>query len=444
MQQYKIEQLDLQALKPNPRNARTHSKKQIHQIAASIKEFGFTNPILVDRDGVIIAGHGRAAAAKKLNLGTVPVLRIEHLTEAQKRAYVLADNRLAEKAGWDKEILRIELGELAVMDLSFELELTGFETAEIDAIIEGDAMPARDPADEVPSVEDGPPMTRRGDLWILGDHRLYCGDAREAASYQALLGGERVRLVFSDPPYNVPIDGHVCGLGSVKHREFAFAAGEMSRSEFVAFLQAVFSQLAAVSLDGAIHFHCMDWRHMREILEAGEAVYTELKNLCVWTKDNGGMGSFYRSQHELVFVWKHGNAPHVNTIELGRFGRYRTNVWPYAGINTLKKGRKAELAMHPTVKPVALVMDAIKDASRRGDLVLDCFGGSGTTLIAAEKSGRRARLIEFDERYCDVIVRRWEQLTGGVADRVPSGDEARGSGGNSLLSVDERAELALL
>jgi DNA modification methylase len=408
-----IEMAPIAALKAWKRNARTHSQKQIQQIAASIKEFGFNNPILIDQENSILAGHGRWAAASALGLDEVPVLRVEHMSAEQKRAYVLADNRLAEKAGWDEDTLRIELGELSALELDFDVEITGFATAEIDLLIDGPTKLAKaDPADAQPAVAEGVAVTRRGDLWRLGEHLLFCGDSRARSSYGALLAGEKARLVFADPPYNVPIEGHVCGLGSVKHREFACASGEMSRGEFVAFLTTIFQRLSEVSVDGAIHYQCMDWRHASEMLEAGHAVYSGLKNVCVWVKDNGGMGSFYRSQHELVFVWKVGTEPHVNTIELGRHGRYRTNVWSYAGVNTLKANRMDELAMHPTVKPVALVSDAIKDASKRGDLVIDAFGGSGTTLIACEKTKRRSRLVEIDEHYCDVIVRRWQAFTG--------------------------------
>ncbi|WP_372624272.1 site-specific DNA-methyltransferase [Falsiroseomonas sp.] len=409
-------------LSPYDRNARTHSRKQIHQIAASIRQFGFTNPVLIDGNGCIIAGHGRVQAAKQIGMDRVPTVLLEHLTEAELRAYRLADNRLAEKAGWDPEILKIELQGLAELELDFDLELTGFETAEIDLILDGQPAVKDDPADAVPEAPDAAAaVTRAGDLWELGPHRLLCGDSRDVEAYRRLMEGDLARVVFSDPPYNVPVGGHVCGLARVQHREFAMASGEMSRAEFVAFLTAVFRNAAAASVDGAIHFQCMDWRHAGEMLEAGGAAYTELKNMCVWAKDNGGMGSLYRSQHELVFVWKSGTAPHVNTVELGRHGRYRTNLWSYAGVNTLKRDRMAELAMHSTVKPVALISDAIKDVSRRGDVVLDPFGGSGSTLIAAQRTGRRARLIEIDSVYCDVIVRRWATLTGGEAVLMGSG-----------------------
>jgi DNA modification methylase len=288
-------------------------------------------------------------------------------------------------------------------------------------------------------ARNGPGLTEPGDLWLLGEHKILCGDTRDRGSFIALMGDERARLVFSDPPYNVKVDGHVCGLGSVKHAEFAFASGEMSEDEFVAFLTAAFRNQAEFSMDGAIHFHCIDWRHMGEMLKAGHSVYSELKNLCVWAKDNGGMGSFYRSQHELVFVWKVGTGPHVNTVELGRYGRYRTNVWPYAGVNTLKKGRMSELAMHPTVKPVAMIMDAIKDCSKAREIVLDGFGGSGSTLIAAEKTKRKARLIEYEPRYVDVTVKRWEALTGKKATHASSGKTFAQTAAEQCGKLDDEA-----
>jgi DNA modification methylase len=267
--------------------------------------------------------------------------------------------------------------------------------------------------DAVPPLTDAvSAVTRSGDLWLLGRHRLLCGDSRNLETFGHLLGNERADLIFADPPYNVPIDGHVCGLGRIRHREFAMGVGEMSREVFTAFLRQTLGHAASRCRDGAIAFICMDWRHMGELLSAGQAVFSELKNLCVWNKTNGGMGTFYRSKHELVFVFKVGNAPHTNTFGLGGTGRYRTNVWDYAGVNSLRPGRNEEAAMHPTVKPVALVAEGIKDCSRRGEVVLDPFAGSGSTLIAAHKTGRRARLVEFDPAYCDRILRRFEQVTG--------------------------------
>jgi DNA modification methylase len=401
------------ALRPYERNARTHSKKQIRQIARSIERFGFTNPVLVSDAGEIIAGHGRVEAARLLGWKQVPTIALSHLSEAERRAYVLADNKLALNAGWDRDILAIELQ--ALVDLEFDVELTGFSLAEIDLVL--DEASDADP-DQVDGEEDqvtfaaGPAVSRQGDLWQLGRHRLLCGDARSAIDFEALMGGERADLVFTDPPYNVKIDGNVCGLGTVKHREFAFASGEMSEVQFTGFLSDTLGNAAAVMRDGAIAFVCMDWRHIGELLAAGGACFTELKNLVVWNKTNGGMGGFYRSKHELVFVFKQGTAEHTNSFGLGETGRYRTNVWDYAGISSIGRSRSEELAMHPTVKPVALIADAIRDCSRRGEVVLDCFGGSGSTLIAAEKTGRAARLIEYDPLYCDTIVRRWEKLTG--------------------------------
>jgi DNA modification methylase len=410
------------ALKPYARNARTHSKKQVRQIATSIERFGFTNPVLVGDDGTIIAGHGRVAAAKLLGMTEVPTLALSHLNEAERRAYVIADNKLALNAGWDAEILAIELQGL--IDLDFDVSLTGFSYAEIDFALD-DAREASDatpsgPEDIVPPPAANP-VTKRGDLWLLGRHKLICGDARAERDYDTLLGNETADLVFTDPPYNVAIDGNVCGSGRVKHAEFAMASGEMTAAAFTTFLTETLGAMARHSRDGAIAFVCMDWRHMGELLTAGQAAFTELKNLCVWNKTNGGMGTFYRSKHELVFVWKVGTAPHINTFGLGDTGRYRTNVWDYAGISSIGSNRADELAMHPTVKPVALVADAIRDCSKRGAIVLDGFGGSGSTLIAAEKCGRSARLIEYEPGYCDVIIERWQKLTGKRATLAANG-----------------------
>jgi len=409
----RIERLAPEVLKPYAGNARTHSKKQIRQIAQSIERFGFTNPVLIDEANGIMAGHGRVLAAQAIGLTEVPCLRLAHLSETEKRAYILADNKLALNAGWDQELLAIELQGL--IEANYSVEVTGFTIGEVDAVLQAaqEAAPAgSDAAEDACPEPAGVAVTRPGDVWQLGRHRLICGDAQDAGVYARLLGSETVDAVFTDPPYNVPIEGHVSGLGATKHREFAFATGEMSRDAFTAFLTTTLGHAAAACRDGAIAFVCMDWRHMGELLTAGEAVFTELKNVCVWNKTNGGMGTFYRSKHEMVFVFKVGTAPHTNTFGLGDGGRYRTNVWDYAGVNTMKKGRMDELEMHTTVKPVALVVDALLDVTKRGERVLDPFGGSGTTLIAAEKTGRSARLIEFDPLYCDVVIRRFEAFTG--------------------------------
>jgi DNA modification methylase len=423
MSDLSIQTLPLSSLKPWPRNARTHSKKQIKQIADSITRFGFTNPVLVDRDNTILAGHGRVAAAKLLELTEVPCVRLDHMTQAQKRAYVLADNKLALNAGWDEEFLAEELEAILGHDAGFDISITGFSLAEVDSLIEGKSVEEDgDPADDL-LPEEGPPRCKLGDIWQLGPHRLICGDALDPAVVDLLMDGGQARMVFTDPPYNVPIPGNVSGLGKVKHREFAQASGEMTKDQFTAFLRSSFENLCKHSVDGSIHFVCMDWRHMAEMHEASEGVYAELKNLIVWAKDNGGMGTFYRSRHELIFAFKNGTAPHLNSFELGQHGRYRTNVWQYKGANTFKAGRQEELALHPTVKPVQMIADAIRDVSGRNDIVLDLFGGSGSTLIAAHKTGRVAYLCELDPIYCDRIIARYEAFAKDEAQLVASTDE---------------------
>ncbi len=408
-------------LKLRTNNPRTHSKRQVAQIAASIKEFGFVNPILIDSEDRIIAGHGRIEAATLIGMTDVPVIRVDHLSPAQIRAYVIADNKLAENAGWDRELLALELRELAV-ELNFDVTITGFETAEIDLLIQDLDQDKPDAADQVPELDRTvPAISRPGDLWCIGDHRLLCGNALDKTSYAKLLGSTRAQMVFTDPPYNVAIAGNVSGLGKTKHREFAMASGEMSAEEFTKFLETVFGHLVKFSTNGSLHFVCIDWRHLRELSNAGIKNYSELKNLCVWSKTNGGMGSLYRSAHELILLFKNGTAPHINNVELGRFGRNRTNVWTYAGQTSFGSDRNSELAMHPTVKPVALVADAILDCSNRGSIILDAFAGSGTTLIAAEKAGRHGFGIEIDPLYVDIIIRRFEAVYG-ISARLAGSD----------------------
>lgn len=416
----RLETITIDRLLPHDRNPRTHSKKQVRQIAESIRRFGFTNPVLVDAADRVVAGHGRIEAAKLLGMTNVPALRLEHMTEAEKRAYVIADNRLAELAGWDNNLLALELSAIAELDHEFELALTGFDPAEVEALF-GELDSATGPDGDLETDSGRPVVSRVGDLWRLGSHAIICGDATDPEVYARLLGNEKAQMVFTDPPYNVPVNGHICGLGKVQHDEFVMASGEMSEEEFTDFLARVTRNLAAFSTDGSIHYICMDWRHMGELLAAGSDAYAEMKNLVVWNKDNGGMGAFYRSKHELVFVFKNGSAAHINNFGLGQHGRYRTNVWDYAGVNSLKSEREEELAMHPTVKPIAMVADAIRDCSRRGGIILDAFSGSGTTIIAAEQTGRTARAIELDPRYVDVAIRRWQNVTGGNAVLAGSG-----------------------
>ncbi|WP_439605151.1 site-specific DNA-methyltransferase [Shinella sp.] len=422
------------SLRPYPRNARKHSRKQVRQIADSISRFGFTNPVLVDDRDMILAGHGRVEAARLLQLQEVPCIRLSTLSEAEKRAYILADNKLAQNASWDEDILASELALILSDPEAIEVSVTGFSVAEVDLLLEtGETGPtvARDEDDAVPTPT-AITVTRPGDIWQLGDHRLICGDARDESTYRQLLVGahgrpEHAQMVFTDPPYNVRIQGNVSGSKAIGHREFVMASGEMSPSEFRDFLKAALDRMAAWSSDGSIHFVCMDWRHMDDLSAVGQAVYSELKNVVVWVKDNGGMGSFYRSRHEFIFVFKNGTAPHLNSFGLGQNGRYRTNVWNYRGISSSTRSAREEVRLHPTVKPAAMVADAMKDCSSRGGIVLDPFCGSGTILIAAEKTGRHARAIELDPVYCDVAIRRWQHFAKGDAILVETGEtfEAR-------------------
>lgn len=408
-----IEYLPIEQLAASPRNARTHSKKQIRLIADSIKRFGMVTPVGIGPDNQLIYGHARVEAATLAGLEKVPAVCLGHLNAGERRAYLLADNRLALESGWDREILALELKELDALD--FNLPALGFSLPEIDKLYEDladkmvDGTDADDDALPIPTAQI---VTQTDDLWLLGNHRLVQGDAREVLSYERLLEDEKIDVVFADPPYNVRIENNVSGLGKVRHGDFAMASGEMSPEQFTQFLTDSFRTVADRMRDGAIAFVCMDWRHITELQTAGLAVFDELKNICIWNKRQAGMGAFYRSKYEMVFVFKKGTAPHINTFGLGSEGRHRSNVWDYAGVSGISKTGLDELAMHPTVKPVAMIVDALKDVSGRGAIVLDNFGGSGSTLIAAEKCGRRARLIEYDPRYCDTIIRRWQAFTG--------------------------------
>lgn len=408
-------------LKPYEGNARVHDEKQIAALMASINEFGFTGVLITNENDMVLAGHGRLEAAKRLGLDKVPVRLVSGLTAQQQKAYVLADNKIAQMSKWDKPKLQAELEMLMTED--FNIEVTGFSTAEIDLMI--DSSPAPEESDhgdlQPEDLAEELPVSKPGDLFLLGGHRLYCGSSLERESYTLLMEGHMARQCLTDPPYNVAIDGHVCGSGKKKHDEFKMASGEMSESEFTAFLGKSFSLVEQFSEDGAIIMSFMDWRHQREILDAAEPIFGALKQLCVWMKDNGGMGTFYRSQHELVYVFKKGKAPHVNNFGLGENGRYRTNVWSYPGVNTFKGKGYELLKLHPTVKPVSMIADAIRDCSHRKDLILDPFSGSGTILIACERTGRYARAIELDPKYVDVAVRRWERFTGEAATHAETG-----------------------
>jgi DNA modification methylase len=411
-------------LKLDSRNPRKHTQKQIRQIGRSIEAFGFNVPVLIDRNSNVIAGHGRILACHLLGITDVPTICLEHLTGSQIRAFMIADNRLTENSAWDDQLLAQQFKELSLVDLDFDLEATGFEMGEIDLRIESlsaDAAEEDDPADTTQVENTGPPVSRSGDIWELGNNRIGCGDALDPAVFRALLGKEKAAMAFIDPPYNLAIE-NLCGLGKIHHREFAMAHGEMSDDEFVDFLTEAFKLLVRYSAPGSIHFICSDWRHLVQMLTAGFVAYTEYKNLCVWAKDTAGMGSLYRSAHELVFVFKSGNAAHRNNVRLGEFGRNRTNVWHYPGAIGLRASEEGNLlSAHPTPKPVKLIADAIMDCSARGDIVLDSFLGSGTTLIAAERVGRRCYGLELDPLYVDTVVRRWQALTGESARHAASG-----------------------
>jgi DNA modification methylase len=418
-----LEQVPIKDLKPTTKSARKHSRQQIKLIARSIETFGFVVPIVVDSINEIICGNAVYLAAQLLGLNRITVIRVTHLDKDKLRAFQIAHNRIAELSSWDDQILGEVLQDLSVKDLDFNLEEIGFSTTEIDLLIDGIPQNPSDSeaSDEALPPDAGPPVTKPGDTWIIDSHRIHCGDSLDCRSYRAVMDNAQAALVITDPPYNVAIAGHVGGKGEIQHREFAMASGEMKPGEFIDFLASVFELLVRFSTDGSLHYIFMDWRHATELLAAGNATYARLINLCAWIKKNGGMGSFYRSRHELVFVFKNGTAPHRNNIELGKHGCNRTNVWEYGGINSF--GRVTDegnlLAMHPTVKPVQMIVDAILDCSARGDILLDPFLGSGSSLIAAERTGRVLRGIEIDPRYVDVAIRRWQRHTGGHAVNRP-------------------------
>ena len=419
-----IDYVSIERLKPDPNNARQHSAKQIRQIAQSIESFGFNVPLLIDCDLNVIAGHGHLLACKRLGWSEVPTIRLEYLSEAQKRAFMIADNRLAEIASWDDRLLAEQLQALSSVELDFDIEGIGFDMGEIDLRIE--SLNAKDTSAvqlQIPDIS-GPAVSRLGDLWLIGRHKLLCGDARSEAAHADLMGTERAAAVFSDPPYNVAIDGHVSGLGKVRHREFPMAAGEMTPEAFTEFLTVALERMKASSHPGSVAFVCMDWRHIGELLDAARSTSLDMLNLCVWTKPNAGMGSFYRSQHELVFALKLGPGRHRNNVQLGAYGRNRTNVWAYAvGPGFGRAGEEGHLAaLHPTVRPTAMIADAILDVTRRGDIVLNSFLGSGATLMACERTGRRCYGLELDPLYCDVIIRRRQSYTGGSARLATTGE----------------------
>ncbi|MEQ8992765.1 MAG: DNA methyltransferase [Pseudomonadales bacterium] len=429
--------IPIDGLRPLGRETRTHSPHQIDKIIRSLENFGVVHPIILDEHGRVVAGWGVVLAAQRHLLTHVPAITLSGLTEAQFRMLRLALNRIPEEAPWNPAELKLELAAILELDLTVDLTMTGFEMAEIDLTLQSETV-AEEPAAHPPD-RTIPAISRPGDLWLLGPHRMYCADALDQSRYDLLLGDERAHAVHSDPPYNLKIEGQVSGKGRVTHGEFAMASGEMSSAAFIEFLSTVMRHMVAYSVDGALHYLWMDWRHLLELLIAAQGIYTEQKNLCAWTKTNAGMGSLYRSQHELVAVFKHGTAPHINNVELGRYGRNRTNVWPYPGANTFRAGRLDDLADHPTVKPMRMIADAILDSTHAGDVVLDPFLGSGTTILACETTGRRGRGMELDPYYVDVAIRRWQALTGETARHAETGvsfdamAEARETGPNHAI-----------
>lgn len=406
-----VETVPTSSLIPNPQNARVHGAKQVNQLSVIIDRVGWLVPIIVDDNNMIASGHGRLLAAKKLGHTEVPIIRAKFLTDEDRRAFALADNRIAELSTWDRKLMTDEL--TVLFENGYELEITGFSAADLEfsvpeqlpeEVIETDSVMLPD--------SDTQAVTRLGDLWRIGVHRLYCGDAREVASWEAMLGDDRAVIIFADMPYNVPIDGFVSGNGKVRHREFVMGSGEMSPPEFTTFMRSIFRCCVRFSRPGSIHYQAMDWRHSRELLDAADGVYSEYKQLIVWKKNNGGQGAFYRSQHELIHVFKSGKGKHINNFKLGETGRYRTNVVEYAGANTFRKGRDEDLAAHSTVKPTAMVIDFLLDCSSLGDLAVDPCLGSGTTLLAAHHAGRRGAGMELDPLYCDVGLARLSSVMG--------------------------------
>lgn len=413
-------------LQPNPGNPRQHPPQQIRQLKRSIEDFGFNIPVVIDERDRVICGHGRLQAARELGIPSVPTIEVGHLTESQKNAFAIADNKLSELSQFDQQLLAEQFRALS-LDVEFDLEATGFQIGEIDVILDpanSHNVEQVDAADVLPVQASDRPVSRLDDLWQLGRHRLYCGSSLDPGAFARLMDSELAAAVITDPPFNVRVDGHVSGLGEQKHREFAMASGEMTSYAFQNFLARSMKLFARYSIDGSLHYAFMDWRHMSEALAAGAESYSELKNICVWSKHNAGMGSLYRSQHEFVLVYKNGRASHRNNVQLGRFGRSRSNIWNYPGANNFGRnhGEGGDLLkLHPTVKPVAMIVDAIMDCTARGELVVDGFMGSGTTAIAAEKVGRRCYGLEIDPLYADLTIRRWQQYTGDEARHLVTG-----------------------
>ncbi|MBR1156000.1 DNA methyltransferase [Bradyrhizobium sp. JYMT SZCCT0428] len=411
-----ITYVDIAELKPLGRPTRRHSPEQIDHLVSLLKAYGFVTPILVDHKKRVIDGWGVVTAAKKLGLSKIPVVCNRDLSDVELRALKIALNKISELSSWDDAELKLEIQE--ILEIRQDLPLA-IDVPTLDIILDGTGFEEED--DRPVMEEQIVAHCSLGAQYTCGKHLIRCDDAQNASSYRKLLGKDRASMIFTDPPYNVPIEGHVTVSKSAPTHDFAMAKGELSSSDFQDFLETTLRHAANCSVDGAIHFVCMDWRHASELLAAAGAVYAKTLNLCVWNKTNAGMGSLYRSQHELIFVFKHGKARHINNVNLGRHGRNRTNVWTYVSQNALSGTSKGKLALHPTIKPVAMIADAIRDCSKPGDIILDPFGGAGTTMIAAEKTGRCARLLELNPVYVDVAIQRWQRLTGQTAYHAETG-----------------------
>ena len=388
-------------------HTRSHSKAKIAKLAKLINEFGFLIPVLVDADKKeIITGHARILAALELGLQEVPTITIDHLNAAQIKAFRIADNKITEGSDWNMDRLKSELLELRGLD--FDLSLTAFELPEIDLIILDDKGLNDD--DEVVPTPPENPIVVTGDVFQLGKHRIACIDCRDSESVSSALDGKSADLVVTDPPYNVRINGHV--LSHTKsHSEFAMASGEMSKREFTNFLSSVFGVFADISREGSLHYHFIDHKHIEEMLDAGASAYDDRLNICVWSKTNAGMGSLYRSQHEFCCLFKKGTEPHTNNVQLGKFGRHRSNIWSYPGMNTFSHDRDELLAAHPTVKNTQMIADIILDASHLEEIVFDGFLGSGTTLLAAEQTGRVCYGTEIEPKFVEVSITRFQSIS---------------------------------
>lgn len=423
-----LQMVDIESIILRSKSLRKHSKKQLQKLKNAINKVGYVNPILLDEKYNILAGELRLFAAKELGFTQIPAIILENLTPEEIEAIRILDNRIAEDGEWNFENLKDEIEKLMKFDITFE-DL-GFDTVDYDEIFliknsgENKVHDA-DKEDESWLDANIPTKVKTGDLWRLGDHFIFCGDSLNDKSFEILMQGELAQIVVTDPPYNCKIKGHVCGLGKTQHEEFAMASGEMTDSEFAEFISKFMQNLVKFSCDGSLSYIFMDWVGVKLLLTQGKKHYSELKNIAVWNKKVGGMGAMYRSQHEMVPIFKNGKAKHQNHIQLGKNGRYRTNVWDYSGVRATNPTSLELLKLHPTVKPVAMLHDILLDSSSKNDIVLDCFGGSGSTLLAAERCKRRARLIEIHPRYVDVSIYRWEKETGKTAKMIKNHAEVQ-------------------